>query len=253
MKQVFEKVEQKLTGLNIPKEEIQTIVKELDQDDLLTIHNEGALRSDRTRKTYFKETFDYVAPAQMYLGTDNSGKERFCQYVPLKNTLSALFKQSTVREQYSQCKTHVHKDMVLNDVNDGRNVKENIILQESPSSVSVILYQDAFEVTNPLGSGKKKHKIMVMYMTLGEILPHNRSTVDPTQHVLLCREQDFKSFGQDKVFACLIADLQDVEDSGFHLEDGSNLKASLIAICGDNLGSHCIGGFTENFSSSKHF
>lgn len=188
----------------------------------------------------------------MYLGTDNSGKERFCQYVPLKDTLSALFKQSTVREQYSQSKTHVHKDMVLNDVNDGRNVKENVILQESPS-VSVILYQDAFEVTNPLGSGKKKHKIMAMYMTLGEILPHNRLTVDPTQLVLLCREQDFKSFGQDKVFACLIADLQDLEDSGFHLEDGSNLKASLIAICGDNLGSHCIGGFTENFSSSKHF
>ncbi|XP_062844373.1 uncharacterized protein LOC134303045 [Trichomycterus rosablanca] len=45
-------------------------------------------------------------------------------------------------------------------------------------------------------------------------------------------EQDFKSFGQDKVFASLIADLKDLEDSGFQLEDGSNLRASLIAICG---------------------
>lgn len=32
MKQVFEKVEEKLTRLNIPKEEIQTIIKELEQD-----------------------------------------------------------------------------------------------------------------------------------------------------------------------------------------------------------------------------
>lgn len=27
-------------------------VKELEEDDLLTVYNEGALRSDRTRKTY---------------------------------------------------------------------------------------------------------------------------------------------------------------------------------------------------------
>ncbi|XP_062865601.1 uncharacterized protein LOC134328435 [Trichomycterus rosablanca] len=78
MKQVFEKVEQKLTALNIPKDEIQNIVKELEQEDLLTIHNKGALRSDRTRKTYFKEKCDYVAPAQMYLGTDKSGMDVEC-------------------------------------------------------------------------------------------------------------------------------------------------------------------------------
>lgn len=60
-------------------------------------------------------------------------------------------------------------------------------------------------------------------------------------------------FGQEKVFSRLVADLKDLEDSGFQLQDGSNLKASLIAICGDNLGSHVVGGFTENFSPSKHF
>lgn len=113
-----------------------------------------------------------VAPAQIYLGTDTSGKERFCQYVPVKDTLATLFRQSTVKDQYALSKLHVHSDMVLTDVNDGKNFKQNAILQES-SSVSVILYLDAFEVTNPLGSGKKKHKIMAMYMTLGEILPHN--------------------------------------------------------------------------------
>lgn len=37
------------------------------------------------------------------------------------------------------------------------------------------------------------------------------------------------------------------------MEEGSNVKTSLISICGDNLGSQCIGGFTLNFSSSKNF
>lgn len=40
---------------------------------------------------------------------------------------------------------------------------------------------------------------------------------------------------------------------GFPDNDGKYLRASVIAVCGGNLGSHCIGGFTENFSGSQHF
>ncbi len=63
----------------------------------------------------------------MYLGTDTSGKQRFCQYVPVKHTLAALFKQSDVRNQYTQSKLRVHTDMTLNDVNDSKYIKENPI------------------------------------------------------------------------------------------------------------------------------
>lgn len=66
MNHVLSKVEEKLRGLNITNDEIQKIGKELEQEDLLTIYNEGVLRSDRTRKTFFKEKFYYVSPAQMY-------------------------------------------------------------------------------------------------------------------------------------------------------------------------------------------
>lgn len=143
--------------------------------------------------------------------------------------------------------------MVLEDVSDGQNVKDNLLIQQCPSSLSLMLYQDSFEVVNPLGSGKKKHKILAMYMTLGEISPHNRSSVDGMQLVLLCRDTDLKTFGHNKVFSSLIADLKDLEETGILVEDGNMIKAALIAILGDNLGSHCIGGFTENFSCSKNF
>lgn len=134
----------------------------------------------------------------------------------------------------------------------GENVKENALLKDTPS-LSIILYQDAFEIVNPLGSGKKKHKILGVYFSLGEVQPHNRSSVDPMQLVLLCRENDFKTFGQEKVFSSIITDLKDLEDTGIKTDDGNTLKAALISICGDNLGSHCVGGFTENFSCSTHF
>lgn len=92
-----------------------------------------------------------------------------------------------------------------------------------------------------------------MYLTLANILPYNRSSIDQMQLVLLCREQDYKYFGQDLVFGSLVKDLKDLELNGVNLPDGQVCKGTLCAIAGDNLGSHNIGGFTENFSKSSHF
>ncbi len=45
----------------------------------------------------------------------------------------------------------------------------------------------------------EQNKILAVYLTLTNILPHNRSTINHMQLVLLCREQNFKCFGIDKV------------------------------------------------------
>ena len=73
------------------------------------------------------------------------------------------------------------------------------------------------------------------------------------QLVLLCKEGDFKYFGTNKVFETLIKDLKVLEERGFVMHDGSAVKGTLVAISGDNLGSHCIGGFLENFSRADYF
>lgn len=70
----------------------------------------------------------------------------------------------------------------------------------------MILYQDAFEVVNPLGSAKKtkenkkktKHKMLGVCFTLAKFDAFHRSTVDNLQ--LLRREADFIHFGHEKVF-----------------------------------------------------
>lgn len=128
-----------------------------------------------------------------------------------------------------------------------------ILFQTDPSSLGLIIYQDSFEVANPLGSARKKHKLLAVYLTLSDILPHNRSNIDHMQLVLLCNEQDFKYFGPAHVFRTLIEDLKDLEENGVVVNDAKTLKASLCSIVGDNLGSHMIGGFVENFSRSLHF
>lgn len=103
-------------------------------------------------------------------------------------------------EQYATTHSEPPSENVYQDVRDRAGAQGNLLFQTEPSSLGIILYQDSFEVVNPLGSGWKKHKVLAVYLTLTDVLPHNRSTIDHMQLVLLCREQDFKYFGVDKVF-----------------------------------------------------
>lgn len=73
-----------------------------------------------------------------------------------------------------------------------RELKNNLLLKTELSSVGLILYQDAFEVVNPLGSEKNKKNIYSIYSTLTDILLQNRSTINQMQLVFLCREQVFR-------------------------------------------------------------
>ncbi len=49
------------------------------------------------------------------------------------------------------------------------------------------------------------------------------------------------------MFSPLIKDLKDIEVRGIALPDGTVYRGTLSAICGDNLGSHGIGGFVNFF------
>lgn len=192
-------------------------------------------------------------PVSIYLGQNQSGKESFAQYIPIKQNLEALFCCKSVIEQHENTRSEVRAKYILCDVWDGRNTEGNVLFKADTDSLALILYQDAFEVANPLGSGKKKHKILAVYLTLANLLPHCRSGIDHMQLVLLCREHDFRFFGQDLVFATLVNDLKDLEENGVVLADGKLHKGTLCAIAGNNLGSHYIGGFFENFSKSNNF
>lgn len=141
-----------LLKLNMSKDDVKDLINNLSKNDLLRRCNEGVFRSEHTRKCFFKSNFSYVDPTQIYLGIDVNGKERFCQYVSIKDTLQILLSQTSVQEQYFQAKADkIETREVLEDLTDGKLIKNNKLLQESPSSISIILYQDSFQVANPLG------------------------------------------------------------------------------------------------------
>jgi len=99
--------------------------------------------------------------------------------------------------------------------------------------LEILLYQDAFEVVNPLGSAKKVHKMVAVYMVLGNLPYHARMKTDNLQLVMLCRDIDLARFGQRTVFDCLISELKGLEQNG--LTFNSRLFAvRLVCVLGDN-------------------
>jgi len=246
----------RLLGLNICESDIDSLMRELQDDNPFRACSSGELRSHQTRQTYFKRNFKFVAPTQIYLGESKNNISRFAQYVPITETLKALFEDTSVKAAYDQTLPLDNSsdcNRVLCDIMDGQSFRRNQFFMQNPGALRLILYQDAFEVANPLGSGKKKHKILAVYFSLANLPPYYRSTVDHIQLILLCCETDFKHFGQRAVFGELVKDLQSLEDVGIELLDSNQpVFGSVLAIVGDNLGSHCIGGFTENFSTSSY-
>ena len=66
----------------------------------------------------------------------------------------------------------------------------------------------------------------------------------------LCIE---KNLDHEVVYGRIVKDLEKVQTCGVQLLSNEIIKGVLLLIIGDNLGSHSLGGFTENFSTSKYF
>jgi hypothetical protein len=237
----------KLAEMSVGNEVIDQIASEFLPNDIFNLAHgdKGTLSTDYRRKQFFKNNFRYVAPVTIYLGFDKYHVKRYYEYVPIIETIQELLKDAHVKEQFE--KPILNSDEILRDFMDGSVAKSNVLFIELGNAIKLILYQDAFEVVNPLGSAKKKHKVLAVYLTLGNIYPQNRSQIDQMQLVLLVRESDFKFFGQNAVFRVLVNDLKKIEQDGV-LVDTKYIRGTVAMILGDNLGSHCIGGFVENFS-----
>lgn len=236
--------------LSLTDDDVTKICDCIKDSDLFSACHKGPLRTTYSRNQVFKNMFKYVEPVKVPLGNDENMTEKFAYYIPVIKTLKGLLEselwKNSVAQQSSETKSE------LCDINDGQNFKSNKFFNDNPGCLKLILYQDAFEIVNPLGSAKKTHKVVAVYVSVANLPAHIRSNTDHMSLVLLCTENDLKHFGIAKVFSKLLTDLKDLENNGISVA-GETIKGALYCIAGDNLGSHSIGGFTENFSRAPYF
>lgn len=80
-----------------------------------------------------------------------------------KKTVAGLFKSESMQKQHSYTHLQIHNKDVLKDIWDGKVIANNALLKSDPMSLGLILYQDSFEVVNPLGSGRKKQSACSLF------------------------------------------------------------------------------------------
>lgn len=221
------------------------------EKDLFYLANnisEGIFKSIFLKEEFFKKKFNYVKPVKVTL--QNNINQSFYYYIPILDTIQQLCKNKYVLEQILVDVTP--NKSFFSDLTDGCSYKNNVLFKTNNFALKIILYQDAFEICNPLGSAKKKYKIIGVYMVLANLQPWLRMKIDHIQLVSLFFEKDQKNFGFNVLLKPLISDLKLLENDGIMIQ-GNNIKGSLVAVVGDNLGSHQLGGFSENFRTNTFF
>lgn len=126
---LLHKLSEKMTVLGISEIDIKTVVDVLQTDDLFRRSNINTLSTDKRRKSFYKDNFKFVDPVPICLGQNESGKESFAQYIPIKQSLEALFCCKSVIEQHKNSQTEVRAKDILSDVWDGKNIVENVLFK----------------------------------------------------------------------------------------------------------------------------
>lgn len=110
---------------------------------------------------------------------------------------------------------------------------------------------DDFEVCNPLGTSRKKHKITAVYWVLANVPPLLRSSLTSIYLAILCKADDTKQFGYSIVLEPQLKNIGSLEEDNLYVPSlGKRVKGTVFCVVADNLGAHSIGGFVESFSSS---
>ncbi|XP_058252310.1 uncharacterized protein LOC131357377 isoform X1 [Hemibagrus wyckioides] len=197
---------------------------------LAAIKHGGLLASAFKRKQYYRENFKVVDPVEYVLET--KGNKTF-QYVPILQSIQNLLCQNDLLDKMVES----HSSQQLGDVHQHRSVQDGLYFKPNDLfsddlRISLCLYVDDFEICNPLGTSRKKHKLCAIYWVLGNVPSMFQSTLSSIYLAVLCTTEDVKTYGFEKILRPLLHDLQILEQSEEIVTMGT--PAKLLVIFGEN-------------------
>lgn len=117
-------------------------------------------------------------------------------------------------------------------------------------SLSLIVYIAEFEVCNPLGTSRKKHKITAVYWVLANVPSEFCSTLRSIYLAILCKAVDAEK-RYEAVLEPLLNDFVELEKEGLFISMlEKTVKGTVVSVVADNLGAHTLAGFLECFNAT---
>lgn len=227
---------------------VNRIMNAVSQNNILLKHTDtdGSLSTASKRSSYITQEFPIVMPVEYPL--DKNGNS--VVYVPILKMLQALLSHKDILDKA------LHPETIpegYHSFRDGTCYKGNALLNVDEFRIVLGLYIDEFEVANPLGTSKKKHKMCAVYWVLANLDSKYRSTLHSIQLALLCKDSSVEKHGYQEVLRPLIQDLVTLEEHGVYVEQlAESVKGTVLYVSADNLGAHSLAGFQESFAAD-HF
>lgn len=134
----------------------------------------GSLSTAHRQKTYILREFPVIIPTEFVLK-----KTQTVVYVPILKMIQTLLSNRDILDKATTVEPNLSQG--YKSYRDGSRFKSNSLLTEEEFRVALNLYIDDFEVANPLGTSRKKHKLCAIYWVLGNLHPKYRSSLHSIQ------------------------------------------------------------------------
>ncbi len=227
-------------------DELKTCLDIEKQCDSLGKHVE----SEFTLLRYLQHNQQIVMPRSVVI--DDSKPKQTFQYVPILEVIGKVLSHADIVAHFRDRVSR--SDNVLEDVCDGTVFKSDAFFELNPQALRIHLYTDEFEVCNPIGPKKGRHKMVGFYYTIGNFHPKFRSQTRFIFLAILVKYKYLQENGYSKILEPLINDLNLLQERGITMktECGSQTyKGKLVSISADNLSAHAMAGFQQHFNSGR--
>ena len=155
-----------------------------------TLSSGGPLSSAYKRRAFFKEQFNVVEPVEYVLSKEEN---RSFQYVPVLKSLLQVLTQKQIQDFiFPDGEAQTNNDTQYRAFSDGIYYKTNVLFSGEYPTIAIILYVDDFEICNPLGTSRKKHKVTAVYWVLAGVPALLRSSLTSIFLAILCKADDVK-------------------------------------------------------------
>lgn len=117
-------------------------------------------------------------------------------YVPILPMLQKLLNKADILDK--ALSVPEAEPNMYSSYNDGHYFKDNILLNSEEFWIALGFYVDEFEVANPLGTSRGKHKICAVYWVLANMFVKHRSMLRSIQLGLLSNAGTVNDYGYEK-------------------------------------------------------
>ena len=199
--------------------------------------------------------FTFVKPSMMVLADNQQGKPAVFSYVSVTSVLKLVLGNNDVRCHVLSCMNAVPCDRMSSYI-DGSAYQENSFFVEHPQALRLHFYLDEFDVCNPIGAKRGKHKVLAVYYLIGNLDCKYWSEMKYIHLCSLVRYNYLRDYDPhyEKFLKPLVDELNVLATEGFDIAaDGvtHHFVAGLATISADNLSAHSVAGFQRHFNSGR--